>query len=127
LRSTLFTLISRTGKEKPLSLPPALNKTAKILSTLGKQITPKKSNGNPITAYKSAEEWFDATLQRFKYVVLIFFRGSFCMFCKKQLKDWSAMSQLVQQSGGAIFGISAEEQEPLSEFQDVRIIFIWLG
>ncbi|PRP75303.1 putative glutathione S-transferase C-terminal domain-containing protein [Planoprotostelium fungivorum] len=54
-------------------------------------------------------DWLERSISHHRYVFIIFFRGGFCLWCKRHLGEWAGLHQLVKNTGGALFGITAEK------------------
>jgi len=52
--------------------------------------------------------WLDFMLRSHKFLVLVFYRGDFCPFCKAYMQGFSLRTKAIEKEGGMVVGISAQ-------------------
>eukprot|EP01027_Heterolobosea_sp_BB2_P017846 GEZU01025240.1.p1 GENE.GEZU01025240.1~~GEZU01025240.1.p1 ORF type:complete len:196 (+),score=38.65 GEZU01025240.1:166-753(+) len=73
-----------------------------------------KNNLRDVFSRESMKTW-KQRIAASKFVVLIFYRGEFCLTCQSYIKGWNELNQEVNSYGGRVYGVSAQSQEFVDE------------
>jgi len=84
-------------------------------SALRRGLSGKLKRGAPVTpVVASPVDVTDAiqTLQdSHEFIVVVFYRGFWCFFCEKWMKQWAKQLEHVRRFGGCIVGVTSQDQQ----------------
>lgn len=76
----------------------------------------KASKTELVDAQKlSAAELVNVHENTSKFVVLVFYRGFWCFFCKKWMREWSRQFERITALGGSLIGITSQNNDTAYE------------
>lgn len=109
-------------------LEPPVNKINKFLQLVTKTSTTaeapemQKPTLNPYS-YANLADWIDQELQTKKFIIIVAYRGNWCMFCKKYMQQWSTYAAGLRLRGAQIYGLTSEPLDVSRKTKEVILRF----
>jgi len=78
--------------------------------------------------YATARDWLESELKQHQFIILVFYRGAWCIFCKKYLRLWQEFAPRLRAIGGALFAISSDSKGNSEKFKnDLQLCYDVIG
>eukprot|EP01090_Pellita_catalonica_P023516 TRINITY_DN9754_c0_g1_i2.p1 TRINITY_DN9754_c0_g1~~TRINITY_DN9754_c0_g1_i2.p1 ORF type:complete len:556 (-),score=78.77 TRINITY_DN9754_c0_g1_i2:650-2317(-) len=90
----------------------AFSRSGKKHKRRGSFLKLKKRNPHDITA-ESPEDYVSEAAQKHNHVILVFYRGSWCRFCKLYMRDWDSeeIMATVKEYNIMVIGVTSEKKK----------------
>jgi len=95
----------------------ALSKRGKLRRGLSAKLKPAKPVAASVPEPVDVEAAVQALQDSHEFIVVVFYRGFWCFFCEKWMKQWNRQLEHVRRYGGCVVGITSQDQ---STAEDTR-------